>query len=150
MTTLEEIGAFLALKRLALVGASRSGKKFGNTLLRELCARGYEVLPVHPEAVQVDGLACRRRLYDLRGYAEGLLLAVPPRSTEKLVREAASAGIGMVWMQRGSANAEAVMFCRENGISVIEGECILMYLEPLAFPHRVHRWVRRAFGRMPE
>ena len=149
INTLNDIEAFLAGKNLALAGASRNGKKFGNTVLRELRARGHEVLPVHPDACEIEGLACRRSLKELAGKTDSLLLVVPPARTEELVRQAAEFGITKVWMQQGAQSPEAVKFCREHGISVIAGECILMYLDPAAWPHRLHRRLRSLFGRMP-
>ena len=44
----QEIQDFIQGKRYALVGVSRSGKKFGNIALTELKARGYQVFVVHP------------------------------------------------------------------------------------------------------
>jgi len=51
------IGQFLAQPALALalVGLSRSGKKFGNVACRELKAKGYRVYPIHPSADVIDG-----------------------------------------------------------------------------------------------
>lgn len=49
---------FVAQKTLALAGVSRSGKKFGNSLLKELCQKGYTVYPAHPEAKEIDGVPC--------------------------------------------------------------------------------------------
>ena len=52
------VSSFLEEKRLAVIGASRSGKKFGNTALKMLVEQGYEVYPVHPEANELEGLEC--------------------------------------------------------------------------------------------
>jgi predicted CoA-binding protein len=132
MTSRALVDGFLAEKKLALAGASRSGKKFGNSILKELRAKGYEVIPVHPEAESLEGVACVR-----------------PSEPEKLVREAAAAGISRVWMQYGSASKNAVALCEERGIRAIHGECILMFAEPAAGIHRFHRAIRRLFGRLP-
>ena len=35
-------------------------------------------------------------------------------------------------------------------MSVIAGECILMFAEPAGFGHRAHRWVKGVFGQLPE
>ena len=51
---------FIGGKRIALVGMSRGGKKFGNMAAKELKERGYQVYPVHPEAEQIDGEKCMR------------------------------------------------------------------------------------------
>jgi hypothetical protein len=42
------IARFLAGKRIALVGVSSRTEDFSRALFRELVARGYDVVPVHP------------------------------------------------------------------------------------------------------
>jgi predicted CoA-binding protein len=148
MTTRSAVDGFLASRRLALAGASRGGKKFGNAVLKTLAAKGYDVAVVHPEAAEIDGVPCYRSLGDLPDGVEGLVLVVPPAQTATLVREAAAAGIPRIWMQQGSASRDAVAFCREHGIDVVHGECILMFAEPTGI-HRLHRWLWGLFGKLP-
>jgi len=143
------VSDFLAQKKLALVGVSRSGKKFGNMVLKDLSAKGYRIFPVHPEAPVIDGQACSRNLAELPERVGGAILVIPPRETEKVVREAAAAGISRVWMQQGSESEAAIHYCEENGISVMHGQCIMMFAEPTAFYHRVHRWIWRLLGKAP-
>lgn len=150
MNTRAEIEAFMAQKTLALAGASRSGRKFGNAVLRELKAKGYEVYVVHPTASEIEGVGCAASLAQLPKAVGGLVCIVPPAETEKLVREAVGAGIKRIWMQRGAESDEAIRICREHGISVIHGECILMFAEPVGGVHRFHRWLRGVFGKMPK
>jgi predicted CoA-binding protein len=150
MTTQKEIDDFLAGKTLALAGASRGGRKFGNTILKELLAKGYEVLPVHPVAAEIDGVPCFSSFGALPKRVEGVVLVVPPAQTEQLVRDAAAAGIRRVWMQQGAQSPEALRLCQENGISAIAGECILMFAQPSAFIHRFHRWLWGILGKLPQ
>ena len=147
--TRTDIDDFLAQRTLALVGASRSGKKFGNALLRELTARGYEVQPVHHEANEVEGLSCVRSLRELPAPVGGVVIVVPPAQTLRVVEEAIAAGIPRVWMQQGSESPDAVRACRERGVTVVERECLLMFLEPAAWFHRAHRWVRGVTAGLP-
>lgn len=50
------IDNFINSKRIAVVGMSRTGKKFGNMAVNELKNKGYEIFPVHPEAQEIDGM----------------------------------------------------------------------------------------------
>lgn len=150
MTSRAAIDEFLAQKTVALVGVSRGGKGFGNTVLKALRRRGREVLPVHPEARDIDGVPCFRAVADLPARVGGLVLVVPPAQTEKLVAEVAAAGIRRVWMQRGAESPGAVAFCAANGVSAIHNECILMFAEPVGRIHRLHRTIRGLLGRMPK
>ena len=81
---------------------------------------------------------------------DGVVFVVPPAETEKVVRQAAEVVVPRVWMQQGSESADAFRFWEENGISVVAGECILMFAEPAEFYHRVHRWVWGVLGKLPE
>jgi predicted CoA-binding protein len=148
MTTQASVEGFLAQESFAIAGVSRSGKGFGNAVLEDMTSKGYEVIPVHPEAREVGGLPSFPSLELLPKKVGGLILVVPPRQTEKLVREANDAGIDRIWMQQGAESAEAISFCEHNGIDVVHGECIMMFAQPTGV-HRFHRWLRGVFGRLP-
>lgn len=148
MTTQASVEGFLAEKTLAIAGVSRSGKGFGNSVLKDLTGKGYEVLPIHPEVDEVGGFRCFHSLADLPKEVGGLVLVVPPDQTENLVRQAKEAGITRVWMQQGAESTEAIRFCRENGIDAVHGECIMMFAQPTGV-HRFHRWLNGVFGKLP-
>lgn len=149
MTSKAAISDFTSQRTLAIVGMSRSGKKFGNAAYKTLQARGYTLYPVHPTAETIDGARCYPSLSALPAPVGGVLVAVPPAQTEAVVREAAQAGITRVWMQQGAESPAAIHFCEEHGISAIHGECILMFTDPVGFPHGVHRWVNKVTGKLP-
>jgi len=148
MTTQASVEGFLAEETLAIAGVSRSGKGFGNSVLKDLTGKGYEIHPVHPEVDEVGGFRCYRTIADLPKEVGGLVLVVPPDQTEKLVRQAKDAGIKRVWMQQGAESAEAIRFCEENGIETVHGECIMMFAQPTGV-HRFHRWLNGVFGKLP-
>ena len=148
MTTRSSIEQFLSENTLALAGASRSGKKFGNAVAKDLTKKGYKLFLVHPEASEVDGLKCYSNLAELPDEVGGLVLVVPPEQTERIAQEAAAMGIQNIWMQQGSESREAVDLCQENGINVIHGECILMFAQPTGI-HKFHHWIWGLIGKLP-
>jgi predicted CoA-binding protein len=148
MTTKAAVNDFLNQRTLAVVGVSRSGKKFGNAATRELRKKGYRMIPVHPEAETIDGERCYPSLSQLPEQVGGVLVVVPPEQTEQVVREAADAGIRHVWMQQGAESKSAIDFCREHGMTVVHGECILMFAEPTG-AHKLHHWFWRVLGKLP-
>ena len=149
MTSKKLINEFLSEKNIAIVGVSRSGKRFGYTLFKDLKTKGYNVYPVNPNAALIDDEKCYPSLLALRGKVGAAVLVVPPFATKEVVRDAYSAGIYKVWMQLGSESEEAITFCEESGIDVIHNECVLMFAEPAAFFHKAHRWVNGLVGRLP-
>jgi predicted CoA-binding protein len=149
VSTRQAINDFLAQRRLAVVGVSGSGKGFGNAAYKELKAKGYELYPVHPTAEAIEGDRCYRALGELPAQVGGVLVVVPPAVTERVVQAVAQAGIPRVWMQQGAESDAAVRYCQTNGIAEVHGECILMFAEPAASFHRMHRWIRSVFKRLP-
>ena len=149
MVSKSNINEFLSLKNLAVVGVSRNAKKFGNAVFKELKNKGFQVFPVNPYITDYEGERCYPDLQSLSGKVEGAVLVVPPYVTEKTVEDAAFAGIKNIWIQQGAESETALSFCSENNINVVYGECILMFAEPAAFFHRVHRFAYGVFGKLP-
>jgi len=144
----ESIRAFISGKRIALVGASRSGKKFGNAAYKELKNRGYDVYLVHPEAKEIDGAACYPDLHALQGKVDGVLVCLPPAGAEKVFREAAEVGLKRVWLQQGAETPTIIALGSELGLNVVSGKCILMYAEPVRSFHAFHRFVAKLTGQL--
>ena len=149
MASRASVDAFLAQPALALVGLSRSGKKFGNLAFRELAAKGYRVYPIHPAAETIDGAHCYHRFSDLPEPVDAMLVVVPPAAALNAVRQAAAAGIHHIWLQQGAESPEVLEACRELGLDVVAGECVLMFARPTSF-HKVHRWIWQLLGKMPD
>jgi len=117
----------------AVVGASTSRAKFGNKLLRCYMQNGKAVIPVHPAAgsAEIEGLACVASLKELPGGAEryGVSVVTPPAATLGVLREAASLGVGRLWLQPGSESAEVLRLAEELGLALLHsGPCVLAEL----------------------
>src|SRR4026209_1196011 len=102
MSSLAAINKFLSAQAMALVGMSRSGKKFGNFAYRALVSKGYRVYPIHPDAVTIKGVKCYADYADLPEPVTTALIVVPPAHAIDAIRTAASAGNHFVWVQQGS------------------------------------------------
>lgn len=147
MSSLQQIQGFLGLKRFAFVGVSRQPKDFSRMLFREFLARGYQAVPVNPDAEEIEGQHCFARLNDVQPPVEGALFMTAPAVTDTLVRDCADAGIKSVWMFRGggqgAATADTIHYCESQGLQVIPGECPFMFLPGGAWYHRFHGLVRK-------
>lgn len=142
-----DIDDFLSRKRFAMVGVSRNAEDFSRKLFQELCSRGYDVVPVNPQAPQIEGRRCFARVTEIEPPVEGALLMTSPEMTEGVVHDCATAKIQRIWMHRGAGrgavNWDAVQYCRDHGMSVIPGECPFMFLENAGWVHRVHGFFHR-------
>jgi hypothetical protein len=146
---LSAVQAILASPAIAVVGVSANPRKFGAVLYRELKSRGRKVVPVHPTRTTVDGDPCYPSVAALPPGITSVVSVVPPAATEKVVDECAARGIASIWMQQGSSSPAAVRKATEAGMTVVHGQCLLMFLEPLGTPHRAHRFFARLFGHYP-
>jgi len=155
MPTLKQaIDDFLAQKRIAVAGVSRSSDQAANLVYRGLRKANYEVFAVNPNVDEVEGDTCYHDLKSISGGVDAVVIATAPEVTEAVVRECSEQGIARVWMHRsfgkGSVSEQAVAFCRENGITAIAGGCPMMFLPGTDFGHRCMRWVLSLTGGLPK
>lgn len=149
----ELIDRFLAARRVAVAGVSRNGKDFSRMLFREFTNRGYEAIPVNPDAESMEGVRCYARVQEIAPPVDAVLLMTPPRLTDIVVRDCAEAGVPLVWMYRaagaGAVSEAAVEFCRRHDIGCIAGYCPYMFLPKSGFPHSWHGFFARLTGSWP-
>jgi predicted CoA-binding protein len=147
------VAEFLAGKRFAVAGVSRSGNQPANAIFRKLRDSGFEVVPINPNATQLEGATCYPDLVSVPGDLDGLMAVTHPSVAAHLVRQAAARGIRQIWFHRsfgeGSVSDEALKACAELGIRPIVGGCPLMYCEPIDVAHRCFRWWLARGGRVP-
>lgn len=145
MPTMKEAAAeFLAHKRVAVTGVSRSAKDHGsNTIYKRLRDRGYDVFAVNPNADEVEGAVSYHDLKSIPGGVEAVVIATAPDKADDTMRECAELGITQVWMHHGpgpsSVSPTATAYGREHGITVIDGGCPLMFDPAADFGHKAMR-----------
>ena len=142
------IDNFVSSKRIAVVGMSRSGKKFGNMAARELKMKGYEIFPVHPEAVEIDGFACSPNLQSLSGKVDAVWISIPPKNVSSVLEEAAQIGLKNIWLQQGAWSAEVQQTIDQLQLPVVTKKCIMMYAPPVKSVHKFHRTIKGIFGKL--
>jgi uncharacterized protein len=142
----EAASAFLAKKRVAVTGVSRTPKKHGsNNVYRRLRERGYEVFAVNPNTREVEGDQSYPDLKSIPGGVEAVVIGTRPEFADETMRECAELGIKQVWMHRGpgagSVSDTATEYGRQRGITVIDGGCPCMFAPTADFGHKVMRLV---------
>lgn len=147
---MQAIEEFLSHEHVAVAGASRNPKKFGNVIFRELLNKGFQPVPLNPNAEELEGHKCYPEPASLPDEVQSLVLVTPPAQTFKLVQEAAKKGITQFWIQQGAENPEAIEYCNQNKLNCISGYCILMFIEPVGSFHKVHRFFSKLFGAYPK
>lgn len=149
-TTQTAIDAFLAPRRLAIAGVSRDPKKFGFIAFKELREKGFEVLPINPNAETIDGIKCYPSVASLPEGVESLLLVTPRNQTAGVIREALEKKIPHLWIQQMAESKEALKLAENTSVNLIYKECILMHTLPVKSIHRFHRAIKGFFGLLPK
>ncbi|HNW57436.1 MAG TPA: CoA-binding protein [Bacteroidales bacterium] len=148
MVSLKQIEEFLATEPIALIGVSRSPKKFGFIAFRELKEKGMNIIPVNPYASEIHGIKAYPDIKSLPADVKGIIIMTKKEQTEGLVREAKEKGIKQIWIQPSSDSENARNELSETDINYIYGQCILKHYKPHSI-HKFHGRVNKFFGRFP-
>ncbi len=145
---------FLALRRIAVTGVSRSGGDHSaNAIYVRLRDRGYDVFAVNPNADSVEGDACYDDLASIPSGVDAVVIATSPKHADTTVEECIDLGIEHIWMHQGpaatSVSPDAVELARSHGIHVIDGGCPLMFGPTRDGAHTCMRAVLKLVGRVP-
>lgn len=116
----------LSTRRIAIIGASPRPDRPSFGVLRELVAAGYDVVPVNPQADEIEGLRCYPTL-EAAVAATGPVDIVDvfrrPEACEEPARDAVRTGARCLWLQLGVANREAGRIAHDGGLSVVMDRC---------------------------
>ncbi len=145
---------FLSSRRIAVTGVSRNAAGHGsNAVYLRLRERGYEVFAVNPNADRVEGDRCYPDLHAIPGGVEAVVIATRPEHADPTMRECAELGVKQVWMHRafgaGSVSATAATFGRQQGMTVIDGGCPLMFAPAADRAHSMMCRLLTLTGKVP-
>ncbi len=150
MTTLNEINKFLEPKKMAIAGVSRNPKKFGGAIFKELKEKGFDLYPINPNAIEIQGVKCYKSVEELPEHVSHLFIVTPRQETKNIAIAAVSRGIKMIWIQQKSDTPEAVKIIEDAGIPLIYKKCIMMFADPVQSFHKFHRFWVKTFGNYPK
>jgi hypothetical protein len=105
---------------VAILGASRNRRKYGNKSVRAHVQQGYEVFPVNPHAVEIEGLKAYRDLASVPvKQLDRISVYLPPEVALGLLEEIQNRGAKEVWFNPGSDSPEVVARAEELGLDII-------------------------------
>lgn len=113
------------VKRIAMVGASADTSKASYRVLKDLTARGYEVIPVNPrpDLTEIDGLKVYPTLKDIDQPVDMVDVFRPPAELPEIARQAVNINAKVLWMQLGITNTEAEEVAHAAGLEVVMDRC---------------------------
>jgi len=127
-TALERATALLRspATRIAVVGASNDPSKYGNIIVKDLMRRGYTVLPVNLHEPEIAGLPAYRTLADVPKPIDIVDVVTPPLSTRLVLKDAAAAGVALVWLQDGSFDGRVLAAAESAPFATVQDACIMV------------------------
>ena len=147
--SLNLIEDFLKSGPFALYGVSKVKQKFGNTILKELTAKGFRVFPMHKDLEEVENIRCYKRLQELPEKVDAAIVCTKPEKTAVLLAQLKDSGIKNIWLQQGSANIGIYEKAKMDFENVIYNKCILMFAIQTGV-HKFHAGILRFFGKFPK
>ncbi|MCL4397047.1 CoA-binding protein [Candidatus Parvarchaeota archaeon] len=112
-------------KKVAVVGMSREEGKDSHEIPKYLIDKGYDVIPVNPNA---DSILDKKSYASISSVPESVEIVDIFRPSDKVlpvVQAAISKNPKVIWMQEGIFNDEARKLAESKGITVIFNRCMM-------------------------
>ena len=122
------------MKTVAVIGASRDRRKFGNKAVRAYRAAGYNVIPITLNHDEVEGLRAYSSVLDVPQAIDLASFYVHPEVGETLIEQVAKKNIPEVWLNPGAESDALVERARALGLRPIQACSIIsLGLSPSQF-----------------
>jgi len=121
----DEIRNFLSLKKVAVIGISRSESKAAHFVPKYLAENGFDIIPVNPNSNEILSKKCYKEITEVEGDIDIVDVFRPSEDVLPFVRDAIKKNPKVIWLQEGIHNEEAENLAREHGIDVVFNRCML-------------------------
>ncbi|HUG12175.1 MAG TPA: CoA-binding protein [Opitutaceae bacterium] len=109
-------------RTIAVYGLSTDPSKDSHRVAAYLQRAGYSIIPIHPKAREILGVACHASLATAPR-ADIVDCFRPSDELSAIVDEAIAAKAGAVWFQFGLMDADAARRAEAAGLTVIADRC---------------------------
>ncbi|WP_456788439.1 CoA-binding protein [Cellulomonas sp. P5_C5] len=109
--------------RWAVVGLSTNTARAAYGVAAYVQSLGHEIVPVHPQAPTVHGVAGVRLLRDVAGPVDVVDVFVNSSRCGDVVDQAVELGARAVWLQLGVVDEAAAERARAAGLDVVMDAC---------------------------
>jgi predicted CoA-binding protein len=111
---------------IAVVGLSSNPLRPSHEVAESMQRRGYRIIPVNPEEVEVLGEPCYARLEDISEKVDCVDVFRRPEFVPAIVDSAIAIGAKAVWLQLGIADDEAIARAQAAGLLAVQNRCLLI------------------------
>jgi len=110
---------------VAVIGASRDPQKYGNKAVRAYVRQGWKVIPVHPTAHAIEGLAAVASLEEIHEPLDRISLYLPPSIGITLLQVIRQKAPIEFWVNPGAESDELIARAEELGLDPINACSII-------------------------
>jgi predicted CoA-binding protein len=111
-------------RRVAVIGLSRDPTKAARRVPSYLAAKGYDVVPVNPNAERIMGKRAYPALAEVEGSVDLVVIFRPTEEVGRFVRDAAlRPERPAIWLQQGIFAPEETAEARAAGLVVVQDMC---------------------------
>lgn len=119
-------------KNVVVLGASVKPERYSNQAVTLLTEKGYNVIPVHPSGISVNGLPTLKSLKDIDIPIDTLSIYVNPKVSSSQKDDILALAPRRIIFNPNTENEELEELCQANNI-MIEKACTLVLLRTGAF-----------------
>ena len=120
-----EIKNFLTLKKVAVIGMSRTESKAAHFVPKYLSENGFDIIPINPNSNEILNRKCYKEITEVDGEIDIVDVFRPSEDVLPFVKDAIKKNPKVIWFQEGIHNEEAENLAREHGIDVVFNRCML-------------------------
>ena len=120
-----EIKNFLNLKKVAVIGMSRTESKAAHFVPKYLSENGFDIIPVNPNSNEILNKKCYKKITDIDDEIDIVDVFRPSEDVLQFVKEAIKKNPKVIWLQEGIHNEEAENLAKEHGIDIVFNRCML-------------------------
>ena len=121
----DQILDILSLKRVAVIGMSKTSSKAAHYVPKYLSDQGYFITPVNPTTDEILDKKCYASISDVDTDIDIVDIFRPSDQVLPFVKEAIKIKPKVIWLQEGIHNSEAEELARKEGIKVVFNRCML-------------------------
>tara|TARA_B100000287_G_scaffold435600_1_gene504823 strand:+ start:3438 stop:3818 length:381 start_codon:yes stop_codon:yes gene_type:complete len=116
--------------KIALIGASSDKSKFGYKIYRNLLSKGYDVIPINPKNIRIDGITSLSCVSEMKESPDIIDFVIPPVQAFSEAKKLSNEGYNNFWFQPGSESEELTKYLDNLNINYLTNECIMTETNP--------------------
>jgi len=125
---------------IAIIGVSRSKKKFANMFFSKLINNGYTV---NPNTDDINNTKCYRDITNVPEGVQSAIIITHHKHTDKILEDTIKRGIKNIWIQQKSESTRTKDIVAQNtDFNIITNSCVFMYAKPVNGMHRFHKFIK--------